>query len=330
MNTTHVSELLDRAAASVTLAETDPATRLVRLGRRSVQRRRRAWGSAGSVAVAVAAVVALPQLGAPPKGVRGRRGHGEPGWSVGRRPGGLAHERGPTFDPCTAEPRIVYLVAGWGPQATRPTAGPPGACNSEGQAWIAVVHQGVAPLVNPNRLVVKDGQLLQVEQSDQHVLPSVWTYRAFSNEIQATTAFISGDDKSREQLLKRVTWPAGPPAPASGGLVLPDRIANATTDAPPTDGMVVATDAKTLDQIRTTLAALRDPAPAGEEGELRLPSSVGIALNDGVTVVLGDASCPQAISTGGGRVRVPAELGKELLDLIVASDRAATERATKD
>jgi len=227
VNTTHVSELLDRAAASVTPAETDPATRLVRLGRRSVQRRRRAWGSAGSVAVAVAvaaaAVVALPQLGAPPKGVRGRRGHGEPGWPVGRRPGGLAHERGPTFDPCTAEPRIVYLVAGWGPQATRPTAGPPGACNSEGQAWIAVVHQGVAPLVNPNRLVVKDGQLLQVEQSDQHVLPSVWTYRAFSNEIQATTAFISGDDKSREQLLKRVTWPAGPPAPASGGRPRPRR-----------------------------------------------------------------------------------------------------------
>jgi hypothetical protein len=30
------------------------------------------------------------------------------------------------------------------------------------------------------------------------------------------------------------------------------------------------------------------------------------------------------------RVRVPAGLGKELLDLIVASDRAVTERATKD
>ncbi len=43
-----------------------------------------------------------------------------------------------------------------------------------------------------------------------------------------------------------------------------------------------------------------------------------------------DQSCPQAISTGGGRVRVPAGLGKELLDLIVASDRAAAERAHKD
>jgi hypothetical protein len=124
----------------------------------------------------------------------------------------------------------------------------------------------------------------------------------------------------------RITWPAGPPAPPSGGLALPDRITSVTTDVPPTNGMAVATDAETLTRIQTKLAELRDPVPAGEECTLRKPGSVGISLGE-VTVVLGDATCPQAISTGGGRVRVPAGLGKELLDLIVASDRAATERA---
>ncbi|MGC1212097.1 MAG: hypothetical protein WA890_12625, partial [Micromonospora sp.] len=145
-----------------------------------------------------------------------------------------------------------------------------------------------------------------------------------------------GDEKDREQLLKRTTWPAGPMAPAYGGLVLPDRIASATSEMP---GMVGATDAKTLAQIRTTLAELRDPVPAGEECTLQKPGVIGISLGEvsaaqappmAVTVVLGDATCPQAISTGGGRVRVPAGLGKDLLDLIVASDRAATARSTKD
>ncbi|MFD2768470.1 hypothetical protein [Micromonospora eburnea] len=194
---------------------------------------------------------------------------------------------------------------------------------------MAVVRAGVAPIVSPNKLVVKDGQLLQIEQVGMRNLSSMWGYRAFTDEIQATTAFISGDERGREQLLKHVTWPAGPAAPASGGLALPDRFGSATTDAPPSNGMVVATDAKTLTQIRTTLAKLRDPVPAGEECTLQGPGAVGIYLGS-VTVVLGDATCPQAVSTGGGRVRVPAGLGKELLDLIVASDRAATERATKD
>ncbi|SDZ35083.1 hypothetical protein SAMN05444365_1119 [Micromonospora pattaloongensis] len=336
MNPTHARELLERAAASVTPTESDPTSRLVSLGRRSVQRRRRAWKTAGSVAVAavLAAVVALPlRMAAPDRS----EAAGEPGTTVSLGglsvavPEGWRTSEVTTFDPCIAEPHTVYLAARWYP--TRPRSRPPGStlvkCKSEGQAWIAVVQKGVAPSVGPDRLVVKDGQLLQVEQPDPYMIPSMWTYRAFSDEIQATTAFISGDEKGREQLIKRVTWPAGPAAPASGGLVLPDRIANATTNVPPTNGMVVATDAKTLNQIRTTLAELRDPVPAGEECTLQTPGPVGISLGE-VTVVLGDATCPQAISTGGGRVRVPAGLGKELLDLIVASDRAATERATKD
>ena len=51
MNPNQLSELLERAAASVTPTETDPASRLVRLGRRSV-RRRRAWATVGSLAAA--------------------------------------------------------------------------------------------------------------------------------------------------------------------------------------------------------------------------------------------------------------------------------------
>jgi hypothetical protein len=114
---------------------------------------------------------------------------------------------------------------------------------------------------------------------------------------------------------------------------LPERITGALTDAPPSNGMVVATDANTLNQIRAALAELRDPVPAGEECSLRKPGSVGISLDSetgGANVVLGDATCPQAISTSGGRVRAPAGLGKQLLGLIVASDRAATERDKKD
>ena len=44
---------------------------------------------------------------------------------------------------------------------------------------------------------------------------------------------------------------------------MPDRITTVTTDVPPTNGMAVATDAKTPTRIRTKLAGLRDPEPAG-------------------------------------------------------------------
>ncbi|WP_431878276.1 hypothetical protein [Micromonospora marina] len=326
MNPIHVSELLERAAASVTPAENDPASRLVSLARRSVQRRRRAWGTAGTVAVAaaVAAVVALPQGSTAPERPETA---GAPGTTVSLGglsvavPEGWRTSEVTTFDPCTAEPQTVYLAARRGSSRGTP---PPSNCPSEGQAWIAVVQDSVLLNVTPERLVVKDGQLLQVTED---ITRSQWTYRAFNEEELATGLLISGDAKGRDQLLKRVTWPAGPEAPASAGLVLPDRITSAVSEnAGP---MVTAMDAETLTRIRTALAELRDPVPAGEECELQRPGVVGIAL-DRVTVVLGDATCPQAISTGGGRVRAPAGLGRELLDLIVASDRAAAERLHKD
>jgi len=110
---TQVRELLERAAASVTPSESDPASRMVSLGRRSVQRRR-AWGAAGSVAAAVAAVVVLPLALAPPDRSPDA---GPPAVSFGGLsvavPQGWRTSRVTTFDPCTAEPHTVYLAARW-------------------------------------------------------------------------------------------------------------------------------------------------------------------------------------------------------------------------
>lgn len=338
MNPTQARELLERAAASVTPSETDPASRMVSLGRRSV-RRRRAWVAAGSVAAAVAAVVAVPlALAAPDRSFPSGPATVSFGGLSVAVPEGWRTSRVEAFEPCAAEPRTVYLAVRWelGFRGGRPSAAPAGApatCDSGDRAWLAVVQEGVGRTINPELLEVKGGQPLLVEQPDPEQLPFTWSYRDFAGAPVATTAFISGDEKGREQLLDRVTWPAGPPVPPAGGLALPKRVTSATTDAPPSNGMVVATDAKTVNRIRAKLAELRDPVPVGEECALRKPGSVGISLgadSEGVSVVLGDATCPQAISTGGGRVRAPAELGQELLGLIVASDRAATERSMKD
>lgn len=333
MSPQHAKELLDHAAASVTPAETDPAARLVSLGRRSV-RRRRAWGAAGAVAVAaaVAAVVALPQLMA---------SHEEPATAADPAvslggvsvtvPEGWRTITVANFNPCTAEPHTLYLATGWGDDRSRElraeTRGrPPSVCVTTDQAWMAVVRNGVPQYLSPNLMVVKDGKLVQMEQPYTTTTDSMWAYRDFTEEDRATTVFVNGDQKEREELLEHVTWPPDPAAPASGGLRLPDHITSATSEAP---NMVFAADAKTLTQIRTALAELRDPVPAGEECTLQRPGSLGISLGD-IIVVLGDAKCPQAVSTGGGRVRIPPGLARDLLDLIVASDRAAAKQAHKD
>jgi len=337
VNPTQASELLERAAASVTPSETDPASRMVSLGRRSV-RRRRAWVAAGSVAVAVVAVVAVPLALAIPDRLdpAGPSTVSFGGLSVAV-PKGWRTSRVTTFDPCIAESKTVYLAARWepSPPSSRASSGPaadvPVVCKGDGKAWMAVVEKGVGrPTSSPERLVFKDGQLLDVEQAGVGMVSSMLSYRAFNDEMEATTAFISGDESGREQLLKRVTWPAGPSAPSSGGLMLPGKITYATSDVPPSNGMRFATDAKTLKQIRTALAELRDPVPAGEECTLQRPGAVGIGFDDNVAVMLGDTTCPQAVSSGGGRVWAPAGLGQELIDLIVASDNAASKRDKKD
>jgi hypothetical protein len=335
VNTNDIRDLLHRAADSVTPAETDPATRMVALGRRSVQRRR-AWGAAGFVAAAVAAVIGVPlAMGIPkqsevPTETGGTVSFG--GLTVAV-PEGWPTERVRYFDPCTADPHTVYLaeaLESWQPNQPRPLDSL-AKCESDGQEWMAVVKQGAFRYLTPQRLVTKDRQPLQVRQYDMND-PFVWDYRAINDQVWATTAYISGDEKVREQLLERVTWPSGPPAPPSGGLVLPDRITSATGEAP---NVISAMDTKTLNQIRTILAGLRDPVPAGEECILQTPGVIAIDLGAGtdrLTVVLGNATCPQAVSTGGGRVKVPAGLGQQLLDLIEASDRAAAKRipGTKD
>ncbi|WDZ86693.1 hypothetical protein [Micromonospora cathayae] len=338
MNPTHVTELLERAASSVTPTEADPSTRLVDLGRRSVRRRRRTWGAAGSVAAATVAatVVALPLGPAAPDRFEAAKPPtntvhvGDVSVNV---PAGWRTSTVATFDPCTAEQHTVYLAERWNPRTMWlrgvPPQNTPVTCEPPGRTWLAVVRQGAGAAISPNRVMVRDRQMIQVEQPAPDTIPSMLHYRAITDEIKATTVFISGNDEERRQLLRGTTWPPGPPAPPSGGLALPGRITSATTDAPPSNGMVVATDAKTLNRIRALLAELRDPVPADEVCTIQKPGAVGISLGD-VTVVLGDSTCPQAVSTGGGHVRSPAGLGRELLDLIVASDRAATERSPRD
>jgi hypothetical protein len=335
VNPVDARELLERAAAAVTPAEKDAASRMVILGRRSL--RRRAWVAAGSVAAVMVAAVAVPFAIT-------ARSRSETAASPGRElsfggvtvavPKGWKTVTVPMFEPCIAQPNTVYLAARWDyGNGARPSAGPDAGrrveCTPAGKAWLAVVDEGLAPMVDPPLLEVRDGHLLQVEQPDPPTYPSMWAYRPLNGEILATTAFVSGDDKGRDQLIDRVSWPAGPPAPPGGGLALPDRLTSATSETSPGNHMVVATDAKTLNQIRAKLAEQRNPVPDNEECTPKKPGSLGINLGE-ITVVLGDAACPQAISTGGGRVQVPPGLGQELLGLMVASQDAAAERDKKD
>ena len=341
MNPNHVSELLERVAASVTPTETAPASRLVSLGRRSV-RRRRSWALAAGVAIV--ATVALPFVLAPPERAplpaAPAVNFGGLAISV---PKGWKTIKVPIFSTCTAQPRTIYLAPKFDFSYGQPSEGPPGGnkpveCPGKGKEWIAAVQSGFGGVsVNPKQLMAKDGQLLEVHKLDEFggSNPDVWIYNSFSKPFQTAAVFISGHENARDQLIKNITWPAGPPAPPGGGLALPSRVTSATadevTDGPPTNRMVVATDAKTLKQIRSALAALREPVPAGEACDLKKPGSIGIVLTDGkndsANVVIGDRACPVAISTGGGQVRVPPGLGKQLLALIVASDKAASEDA---
>jgi hypothetical protein len=342
VNPNHLSELLERAAASVTPAETDPAAKLVNLGRRSV-RRRRLWVVAAGVAAlaAVALPFALTPSQRPEPPVTSRVDFGGLAISV---PKGWKATEVPIFSTCTAQPRTIYLAPKFDFSYGQPSEGPPGAepveCPGTGKEWIAVVQKGFGVSVNPNQLMAKDGQLLEVEKLDDYggSNPDVWLYNSFSKPFETPAVFISGTEEARGRLINNITWPAGPPAPPGGGLALPRRITSATadevTDAPPNNRMVVATDAKTLNQIRSALAGLREPVPADEACELKKPGSIGIALTDGendsASVVIGDETCPVAVSTAGGQVRVPPGLGKQLLDLIVASDKAAGEHPKKN
>jgi hypothetical protein len=318
----NISELLERAAASVTPTELDPATTMVSRGRRSM-RRRRAWG-AGAVAAALAAVVAVPLgVSLPDRFDTARPAETtvEYGGLQVVVPEGWRTVRSATFDACNAEERTVYLAEQWDFSARSQREVPGSRCKSDGKVWMAVTLKGVGQLLSPNLLMVKDEQLIAVEQPDGLQLPSVRTYIAFGDGTPHPAAFISADEAGRQGLLERITWPAGPPAPPSGGLALPDRPTSITADGPPPSNfMAVVDDAQTIAQIRAKLAELHDPVPAGQTCTLRKPGSIGFSISadkDGVLVVLGDASCPQAISSGGGRVQVPAGLGQDLYDLIV-------------
>jgi hypothetical protein len=191
---------------------------------------------------------------------------------------------------------------------------------------MAVVTAGVAPFVNPPLLTMRGGRLVQAGDDR---LGSVTSYRPFTGEISATTVFASGDEATQRRLLENVTFPSVPRDGGAGGLAVPARLTNVLSTAKVTNGMVNASDARTVESIRSQLAALRDPAPADQMCDLTDQNSVGFALSDandsgGVTVVIGDASCPYAVSTKGGPVHVPAGLGEQLRALVVESDRVTS------
>jgi hypothetical protein len=339
----HVRELLERTAASVTPRETTPASKLVSLGRRSIRRRRAGAVAAG---VALVALVALPfVLASPDRPAPAAASTVNFDGVTISVPKGWKAIKVPVFSSCTAKAHTIYLAPKFDFSWGQPSEGPPGSnkpveCPSKGKEWIAAVQSGFSGVsVNPERLMAKDGQLIEVEKLDEFgsLDPDVGIYKSFSKPFQTPAVFISGNEQARGQLIKKITWPAGPPAAPGGGLALPKRVTSATadqvTDGPPVNRMVVATDAKTLQQIRRALAALREPVPAGEACELKKPGATGIVLTDGkndsATVVIGDEACPVAVSTGGGQVRVPPGLGEQLLALIVASDNAASAHAKK-
>jgi hypothetical protein len=143
-----------------------------------------------------------------------------------------------------------------------------------------------------------------------------------------TTVHIAGDPSVREDLLERITWPAEPAPPASGGLALPDRILSAVTE-PRKGGSMVASAEKPA--LAEALAALADlPAvPRGQECDLTKPHVNGFMLNErpkgasatDVRLIIGDRTCPQAVSSRGGRVAVPDQLATKIFDLVAAKAR---------
>ncbi|WP_436529324.1 hypothetical protein [Actinoplanes sp. HUAS TT8] len=305
MNPNEVRELLDRAAVTVTPARPDPVSRMVRLGRRSVQRRR-AWGAAlATLVVATAVPFALSRPGAAPPAPASPAAVTFDGLRVAV-PEGWKSVQVATFDPCTAEPNTVYLA---GKQIV------PDPCTPRSSDWIGIAPETFGGAISPSLLTVKDDNVIQGDES----LPGIWNYRAFDGQETKPVVTVSGDEKNRERLLARVTWPAGPPA---GPLALPAKITTVTVDGP---GIPTATKAATIAQVRTALTGLHEQVPAGQECTLRKPGSEGFVLDDDVIVVLGNATCPQAVSNHGGRVRVPAGLVKQLYDLILKDNGLPTE-----
>jgi len=376
MDHTRAGELLERAAASVDPAPPDPA-RLVRLGRRSIWRRRGGLAAAavGGIAATVTAVSATLPLTVPDPATSAAAAGGTSfaGLSIDLLQGWTAQEVD-AFDACTAKPRTVYLAKTWqrlekspppapgsGPGTTPPEQGL--RCAIPKGPWMTVVKGPRRGMVQAE-LVVGNGTTLEVEEQPY---PGVFNYQPFmissaraaadaeglnrtlasladpetrddpmseaaKAEFEAsfvTTVHIAGDPTVREDLLEQVTWPAEPPAPASGGLALPDRILGAGTDP----GKAVNPEGDSIDRpalarIRAALADL-PPVPRGQECDLTKPHVYGFSLNErtrgasagDVRIVIGDKTCPQAVSSRGGRVAVPDQLGKQIYDLLMANPR---------
>ncbi len=337
MSQDELTRLLARAAASVTPTAHDPGRELAERGRRSLRRRRQMIGSgvlSAAVAVTALGVVTAPSPGPFDPGLARSSGaaaapagqtvrHGDvsvvvpPGWRVSRTD---------DFDPCTAQQDTLYLTRTWapleGPRAPAPR------CPQARVTYMAVVLEGEPKAVNPALLTFRAGRPVQVD--DYRQLGAVTVYREFTPQHRPTTAVISGDEATKRRLLDGVTFGSARPVSGSAGLGLPERPTNVLSAARVSYGMVNASDAPTVRAIRAQLAALRDTgAPADPSCDLTHRNSVGLAITDdtddpGVTVVIGDASCPYAVSTKGGPVPVPADLAERLRAMVVASDRVTS------
>ncbi len=322
MSEDHIAALLRRAADTATPSTADPAPQLVRRARRRLLRRR-ALGVAG-VAVATAGVVTGTAVLAPGPADRGvvvdrsaaQAPTGTPRSFAGVTvvvPDGWTTSEVGVFDECTAEPRTVYLAKDWQPRGPGSLTDSSRACGPT-QPWMAIVETGEGLSIPPERLVVSGSALLQVTPFGA----SSSSYRPFVSGTgpAATTAYISAAPQTHADLLQRVSWPAG--APRSDRLSLPARITDVVVGRLP-NIMIDLDDAGRIQQVRRLLEAQRTPVPAGRECPLDAEHTLGLSLSGDATdalVIVGDATCPQAVSSHGGRVRVPPTLQEELLRLV--------------
>ena len=183
VNPTQASELLERAAASVTPSETDPATRMVSLGRRSV-RRRRAWASRRP-----SPPPWLPCGSAtrdrPPDG----SDYAGPGTTVSfggvsiAVPEGWRTSKVEMFNPAPpSRAPSTWPRSGTSDRADADSGPPRGQhARASPRPGVDGGRQGGASerTASPKQLVVKDTQPVQVDQPDEYRFPSIWTYRAF-------------------------------------------------------------------------------------------------------------------------------------------------------
>jgi hypothetical protein len=165
---------------------------------------------------------------------------------------------------------------------------------------MAVVEDGLGRHVVPTELVVQKDTLLEADSPARRI-PSMRSYRAFDDQIQATTVFIAGSTAERGRLLETRHVAGGPAGTGFRRARTADKITSAMTDLPPDNHMTVTQDGRRTDpdqdgprRSNGSGAATR-PAPSAPVTRWASPLS---GEKTEVTVVLGDEACPQASQRG--------------------------------